>query len=47
MSQTPRQESTEETIVRANETAPGKVVFSEDDNSDAWIATDLTVDVPR
>lgn len=27
------------------ETRPGRVVFTESDNPDAWIATDLTVDV--
>lgn len=47
MSQSPRAEETAGTLVRANETAPGKVVFSEDDNTDGWIATDLTVDVRR
>jgi hypothetical protein len=29
------------------ESRPGRVVFTEEDNSEAWIATDLTVDVPR
>ncbi|WP_435358404.1 hypothetical protein [Haloarchaeobius sp. DFWS5] len=33
--------------VRANESAPGTVVFSEDHNTDGWIATDLTVSVER
>jgi hypothetical protein len=47
MSQTPRQEADDDTVVRANETSPGRVVFSEDENSDAWIATDLSVDVRR
>lgn len=29
------------------ETRPGRVVFTERDNTDAWIATDLAVDVRR
>lgn len=31
----------------ACETRPGRVVFTEDDSTDAWIATDLTVEVER
>ncbi len=30
--------------VRAHETRPGRTVFTEADNSDGWIATDLTVE---
>jgi hypothetical protein len=30
--------------VRVHESRPGRVVFTEADNSDAWIATDLTVE---
>ena len=37
----------EETLVTACETSPGRTVFTESDNSDAWIATDLTVDIER
>ncbi|WP_162991503.1 hypothetical protein [Halostella salina] len=37
----------EETLVTACETRPGRTVFTEADNSDAWIATDLTVDLER
>jgi len=40
-------ETAEETLVTACETRPGRVVFTESDNSDAWIATDLTVDLER
>jgi len=29
------------------ETRPGRVVFTERDNTEAWMATDLTVDVRR
>jgi len=29
------------------ETRPGRVVFTQPHNTDAWIATDLTVDVRR
>lgn len=31
----------------ACETRPGRVVFTGDDSTDAWIATDLTVEVER
>jgi hypothetical protein len=30
--------------VRAHESRPGRIVFTEQGNTDAWIATDLTVD---
>jgi len=40
-------ESADDTLVTACETRPGRVVFTESDNSDAWIATDLTVDLER
>ena len=30
-------------VVSACETSPGRTVFTEKGNSDAWIATDLTV----
>jgi hypothetical protein len=33
--------------VSAHQSAPGRVVFVEDGNSDAWIATDLTVGLSR
>ncbi len=33
--------------VSACETRPGRTVFSEESSEDAWIATDLTVDVRR
>ncbi len=29
------------------ESCPGKAVFLESDNTDGWIASDLTVEVPR
>ncbi|ELY28816.1 hypothetical protein C500_12760 [Natrialba magadii ATCC 43099] len=32
-------------IVSCHETRPGKIVFTERDNTDGWIATDLTVDL--
>ncbi|EMA32267.1 hypothetical protein SAMN05444422_10731 [Halobiforma haloterrestris] len=35
------------TIVTSHETRPGKIVFTERDNADGWIATDLTVDLER
>jgi hypothetical protein len=34
----------EETPVRAHESRPGRLVFTEEGNTDAWIATDLAVD---
>lgn len=33
--------------LRAHATSPGKTVFTEPDNNDGWIATDVTVDVER
>lgn len=33
--------------VTSHQSAPGRVVFVEDGNSDAWIASDLTVDLSR
>ncbi|MFD1564826.1 hypothetical protein ACFR99_14900 [Haloarchaeobius amylolyticus] len=46
-----RREGTEDTLeepavsVTSHETRPGKVVFTEQNNSDGWIATDLIVDL--
>lgn len=34
-------------VVTACETRPGRVVFTEEENTDAWIATDLAVDIER
>lgn len=33
--------------VAACETCPGRVVFTEDGNTDGWISTDLTVALTR
>jgi len=41
--QTVDEEEASGNVVAACETCPGKTVFTERDNSDAWIATDLTV----
>lgn len=30
-----------------HETRPGRSVLTEEGNTDGWIATDMTVDVPR
>ena len=38
-------EDDHETRVTAHESCPGTTVFTEDGNSDGWIATDLVVDV--
>jgi hypothetical protein len=35
------------TVVTSHRSSPDKVVFTETDNTDAWIATDQTVDVTR
>lgn len=35
------------TGLRAHSTSPEKTVFTEPNNSDGWIATDLTVPVER
>ncbi|WP_265111491.1 hypothetical protein [Halosolutus halophilus] len=32
-------------VVTSHETRPGKVVFTERNNTDGWIATDLAVDL--
>lgn len=32
-------------VVTSHETRPGKIVFTEQNNSDGWIATDLVVDL--
>ncbi len=34
-------------IVSCHETRPGKIVFTERDNTDGWIATDLAVELER
>ncbi|MFD1588677.1 hypothetical protein ACFR9U_16995 [Halorientalis brevis] len=33
--------------VTAHQTTPDRFVFTESDNTDAWISTDLTVDLRR
>jgi hypothetical protein len=54
MEHRPRQQDVEkatpddaEPEVRAHETRPGRTVFTEDGNSDGWIATDLAVEPER
>lgn len=37
----------ERAAIAAHESCPGRVVFTEEGNSDGWIATDLTVEVER
>ena len=34
-------------LVSSHETRPGRVVFTERDNVDGWIATDAAVDLER
>lgn len=36
-----------ELSVSAHQSSPDRTVFTEDGNTDAWIATDLTVDLHR
>ncbi|GAA0678963.1 hypothetical protein ACFQDG_10430 [Natronoarchaeum mannanilyticum] len=45
--QTVDEEDADDHVVTACETCPGKTVFTERDNSDAWIATDLAVTPER
>ena len=35
----------DESIVTPHQTRPGKIVFTERNNCDGWIATDLAVDI--
>ena len=37
----------DERLVTAHETRPGRTVFTEVDNCDGWIATDLAVEPER
>lgn len=37
----------EETPVTAHQCSPDRIVFTEQDNTDGWISTDLTVDVTQ
>jgi hypothetical protein len=37
----------EEPVVSVHETAPERVVFTEEGNADGWIATDITVERSR
>lgn len=36
-----------EPVINLHETRPGRKVLTEDGNVDGWIASDLTVEVPR
>lgn len=38
---------TETPALSLHETRPGRSVLTEEGNTDGWIASDLTVDVPR
>ncbi len=40
-------ENANATAVTAHRSSPDRVVFTEEDNSDGWIATDLTVELQR
>ena len=42
---TPDEPEEPRSVVTSHETRPGKIVLTERDNSDGWIATDLAVDV--
>lgn len=39
-------EEGERPVVAVHECSPDRVVFIEEENADAWIATDLSVDLP-
>ncbi|MBX0322424.1 hypothetical protein EGH21_05200 [Halomicroarcula sp. F13] len=41
---TPARDEDSSPQVTAQETVPGRTVFTATDNTDGWIATDLTVD---
>ncbi|MHC3439595.1 DUF7331 family protein [Natrialbaceae archaeon A-gly3] len=41
----PEQPEEPKSVVTSHETRPGKVVLTEHDNPDGWIATDLAVDL--
>jgi len=41
------EDSDDETVVSAHQCTPDRTVFTEDGNSDGWIATDLTVELRR
>ncbi len=42
-----RQRSHDRPAITVQQTRPGRVVFTESDNPDGWIATDLTVTLDR
>lgn len=42
-----RPDAAEESMVTAHCCTPERTVFTEEGNSDGWIATDLTVDLGR
>jgi hypothetical protein len=41
------EESTPSIDVASHESAPDRIVFTEEGNTDGWIATDLTVELER
>lgn len=41
------EEYTDENVVNVHQCTPERTVFTEEGNSDGWIATDLTVDLRR
>ena len=43
--ESPGTSSADGTTVSVLETSPGRSVFVEEDNTDGWIATDLTVEL--
>ncbi|MFC6785536.1 hypothetical protein ACFQFH_06285 [Halobaculum halobium] len=43
----PERDAAQTTDVTALQTCPDRTVFSERDNVDGWISTDLTVDLER
>ena len=40
-------QDTDDTPVTAHRCSPDRIVFTEQDNTDGWIATDLAIEVSR
>jgi hypothetical protein len=46
-SQVPADDQAAEPLVTAHSCTPERTVFTEEGNADAWLATDLTVELER
>jgi len=47
MTQTPELDAGDVPPVSANRSSPDRIVFTEQDNTDGWISTDVTVPLRR